>query len=212
MTSHARASSDPVSVAKLGLYGTIGTAIIGAVTTTVIGVLNVHDSAPVAKEPPPTAVSHKSDLVSFNKVQWNGDRVTVAGVAEKDVDAPAVVVAIGPKPSGGYWFGYGNVSNQQWQADVATDVPGEKYGISAAYYYGLPGGAAPAPGAPAVAPAGWLVSGTTRQSALKFAFQPEPPTPPPPPPDSLVNCVEKFGPSCFTGPGFGPSSVYQPTQ
>ena len=197
MTSHARGSSDPVSVAKLGLYGTIGTAIIGAVTTIFIGVLShTKGSATVAEEPPPTtnvAVSQKSDLVSFNNVQWNGGRVTVSGVVEKDVHAPAVVVAVGPKPSGGYWFGYGNVLNQHWQADVATDGSSENYAISAAYYYGLPGGASPAPGAPtppepnatsepavpAVAPAGRLVSETTRQSALKFAFQPEPSTPPP---------------------------------
>ena len=230
MTSRARGSSDPVSVAKLGLYGTIGTAIIGAVTTIFIGVLShTKGSATVAEESPPTtnvAVSQKSDLVSFNNVQWNGGRVTVSGVVEKDVNAPAVVVAVGPKPSGGYWFGYGNVLNQHWQADVATDGSSEKYAISAAYYYGLPGGASPAPGAPAppepnatsepavpaVAPAGRLVSETTRQSALKFAFQPEPPTPPPPLPDELVNCVEQFGARCFDGPGFGPPSVYQPKQ
>ena len=90
MTSHARGSSDPVSVAKLGLYGTIGTAIIGAVTTTVIGVLSHNnDSATVAEGPPPTTTitpaSQKSDLVLFNNVQWNGGRVTVSGVTEKDV-------------------------------------------------------------------------------------------------------------------------------
>jgi hypothetical protein len=224
MASHTRGPGDSGSKDKLTLYGSIGTALIGAAAVIIVGVMNHPNVSTVST----TAPSPKSDLVSFNKLQMNGTgRVTVSGLAEKDVNDAAVVVAIGPKPSGGYWFGYGSVLNQHWQADVATDPPWQNYAISAAYYYGLPGGASPAPGAPAppepnatsepavpaVAPAGRLVSETTRQSALKFAFQTDPPTPPPPPPpDQLVNCVEQFGPSCFTGPGFGPPSVYQPKQ
>ena len=65
--------------------------------------------------------------------------VTVSGITDKDVDATGVFVAIGPRPSGGYWSGFGKVENQHWQADVATDPPWQDYKISAAYYYGPPG-------------------------------------------------------------------------
>ena len=70
--------------------------------------------------------------------------VTVSGFTENDVNATGVFVAIGPKPSGGYWSGFGKVEDQHWQADVATDPPWQDYTISAAYYYGPPGAASPA--------------------------------------------------------------------
>ncbi len=219
MASHAHGPGD--SGSKLALYGSIGTALIVAAAFIIVGMMN-HDpvfpvsttSSTPAPGPPP-----KPDYVSFNKLQMNETGgVTVSGVAEKDVNATGVVVAIGPKPSGGYWSGFGNVLGQHWQADVAIDPPWQNYTISAAYYYGRPGGAPPVPKAtsepavPAVAPAGRLVSETTRQSALMVAFDPGPTTSPPPPPDQLVTCVEQFGPSCFNGPEFGPPSVYQPNQ
>jgi hypothetical protein len=132
------------------------------------------------------------------EINGTGD-VTVSGSAEKDVNS--VFVVIGPKPSGGYWVGYANVSNQQWQADVPTNPPWQNYTISA-YYYGPSGSAAPM---------GRLVPDTTSQTALKFTFkETEPSTaPPPPPPAQIVTCAVQFGPSCFNGPGFGPPSVYQ---
>ena len=43
MASQTHGSSDTVSVAKLGLYGTIGTAIISAITTAVVGLINYND-------------------------------------------------------------------------------------------------------------------------------------------------------------------------
>jgi hypothetical protein len=232
MASRTHSSSDTVSVAKLGLYGTIGTAIISAVTTAVVGLINYHDrpddtvskgstpttiatSAPTAFTPP---LSQKSDDGSFNKVQFNGKGgVTVSGVAEKYVSA--VFVLIGPKPSGGYWYGQANVSDQHWQADVATDPPWGNYSIWASYWPtagAAPGAPLPVPRATsestvqAVAPAGRLVSETTRNGALNFTV--EPTTTAPPIPEELVNCAVQFGPSCFTGPGFGAPSVYQPKQ
>ena len=198
MASHAHGPGD--SGSKLTLYGSIGTALIGAAAVIIVGVMD-HD-------PVSTVSITRSDHVSFNQLQMKGTGgVTVSGFTENDVNATGVFVAIGPKPSGGYWSGFGKVENQHWQADVATDPPWQDYTISAAYYYGPPGAASPA-----VAPAGRrLVSETTSQSALMFAFKPGPTTPPPPP-DQLVTCVEQFGPSCFDGPEFGPPSVYQPNQ
>jgi hypothetical protein len=238
MASQTHSSSDTVSVAKLGLYGTIGTAIISAITTAVVGMINYNNrpddaAATVSKgaptstaAPTPTAfaptLSQKSDDGSFNKVQFNGTGgVTVSGVAEKYVSA--VFVVIGPKPSGGYWYGQANVSDQHWQADVATDPPWGNYSIWASYWTdaGVAPGAPPSvpraasePVVQAVAPAGRLVSETasdsTGNSALNFTV--EPTTTAPPIPEELVNCAVQFGPSCFTGPGFGAPSVYQPKQ
>ncbi len=224
MTTHAR-PGDSVPAAKLTLYGSIGTALIGAVSAIIVQVVNHDNVSTVSKGSPPTTItptaSQESDRGSANQfvISGTGD-VTVSGSAQQDVNG--MFVLIGPKPSGGYWAGYGKVLNQQWQADVATDPPWQNYTITAYPYFGPSGGAPPGappvpkatsePAVPAVAPAGRLVSETTRQTALKFAFQTEPPTPPPPPPDQLVDCAEQFGPSCFTGPGFGPPSVYQPKQ
>ncbi len=223
MSTHARGPTDSLSVARLGLYGTIGTAIIGAVATILVGVLpNLWSD-----DSGPKPVNEKSDLVSFNKLQMNGTGgVTLSGSTENNINATGVVVSIGPKPEGGYWSGFGKVENQRWQADVATDPPWQDYEISAAYYYGPLGAAtpAPAPGGPAApkpkvttepaVPAGWHVAETTRESASMFAFQPTPTptTSPAPSPDELMHCVEQFGPSCFDGPEFGPSSVYEPKQ
>ena len=236
MASQTHSSSDTVSVAKLGLYGTIGTAIISAITTAVVGLINYNDrpddtaatvsegaptttAAPTAFTPP---LSQKSDDGSFNKVQFDGKGgVSVSGVAEKYVSA--VFVLIGPKPSGGYWYGQANVSDQRWQADVATDPPWGNYSIWASYWPtagAVPGAPLPVPKATsepavqAVAPAGRLVSETTSDGtgnrALNFTV--EPTTTAPPIPEELVNCAVQFGPSCFTGPGFGAPSVYQPKQ
>ena len=222
MTSHTQGPGD--SGSKLTLYGSIGTALISAVAVIVVGMIN--DDDPPVSNVSTTSPSPTSDHVSFNQLQMSGTGgVTVSGITDKDVTATGVFVAIGPRPSGGYWSGFGKVEDQHWQADVATDPPWQDYKISAAYYYGPPGAVSPAralaspepkvatePAVPAVAPAGRLVSETTSQSALMFAFQPGPTTSPPPPPDQLVTCVEQYGPSCFNGPEFGPPSDYQPNQ
>jgi hypothetical protein len=187
-----------VSAAKLTLYGTIGGALIAAVAAIIVGMVN-HNGGTVSKEPTsrtftPTALSEVSDRGTFDKVAINdsGTGVTVSGSAEKDVNR--VFVLVGPKPSGGYWVGFADVLNQQWRADVPTEprIP-QPYTI-AAFYYGPSGGGA-------------------SQSGMKFTFQgTEPTTPPPPPADQIVNCAVQFGPSCFTGPGFGPPSVYKSNQ
>ena len=200
MATHARGPGDSVSAAKLSLYGTIGGALIAAVSAIIVGVVN-DNGGTASKEPTsttftPTALSEVSDRGSFDKVAINdsGTEVTVSGRAEKDVNR--VFVLVGPKPSGGYWVGFADVLNQQWQADVQTEprIP-QPYIIAAYYYYGPSGGGA-------------------SQGATKFTFQPtEPTTPPPAPPaDQIVDCAAQFGPSCFTGPGFGPPSVYKSNQ
>jgi hypothetical protein len=212
-----------VSAAKLTLYGSIGTALIGAVSAIIVQMVNHDNVSPVSNGTPPTNITPTARQVSDRGsavISGTGD-VTVSGSAQQDVNG--MFVLIGPRPSGGYWVGYANVVNQHWQANVATEPPWQNYTIEAYPYFGPSGGAPPGappvpkatsePAVPAVAPGGRLVSETTSQTALKFTFQtPGPTTPPPPPPDQIVDCAVQFGPSCFTGPGFGPPSVYQSKQ
>lgn len=187
MASHAHTQGDSVSVAKLGLFGTIGAAVIGAVTTLVVSTSN-HNDAPTSG---PTSTVSSEALgagLSFGPV-INGT-LTVSGSAQKDVNGMYVV--IGPKPSGRYDAGYGNVVNEHWQAEVATDPSWQQYPVVTIPYYGSTGGAA-------------------RPNAYRFNLQGfEPSTAPPPPPDQKLECAAQQGPSCLSGPGFGPPSTYQP--
>jgi hypothetical protein len=187
---------DSMSVAKLGLIGTIGTAVISAVTTTVIGVLNHNNGPTVPKGPTPTISTLSNESRQDTGLRFSpiiNGKLTVSGSAQKDVNGMYVV--IGPKPSGGYDAGCGNVVNQRWQAEVATDQSWQKYPLVTVPAYGS-------------------CDGATGASAFKFTFQRTEPTttPPPPPPDQIMNCAVQFGPSCFNGPGFGPPTVYQPKQ
>jgi hypothetical protein len=185
---------DSVSVAKMGMIGTIGAAVVTAITTIVLGV--THDSgADSTKATGQTftpKVDNPSPLGSLDQVAINpsGTEVTITGSAEKNVDS--VVVLIGPRQSGGqYWAASANVVNQQWKLAVATDphVP-EPYEIKAYYRQ--------------------QVVGSTVQGASYFT-SPRPAETPTTtmPPAPVVSCAEQFGDKCFNGPGWGPPSVYQ---
>ncbi len=185
---------DSVSVAKMGMIGTIGAAVVTAITTIVLGV--THDSgADSTKATGQTftpKVDNPSPLGSLDQVAINpsGTEVTITGSAEKNVDS--VVVLIGPRQSGGqYWAASANVVNQQWKLAVATDphVP-EPYEIKAYYRQQVVGSA--------IQGASYLISPRPADT---------PTTTPPPAP--VVNCAEQYGDRCFTGPGWGPPSVYQ---
>jgi hypothetical protein len=193
MASHAHSPGDSVSVAKLGLFGTIGAATIGAVTTLVVGMSNRNDVDIVPTGSTPTISAAPTEVppdagLRFSPV-ING-KLTVSGSAQKDVNG--IYVVIGPKASGQYDTGYGNVVNQQWQAEVPTDPSWQQYPLVTIPYYGSSGVARSA-------------------SAYKFTFQgTEPTTPPAPPPHQILDCAAQHGPSCFNGPGFGPPSPYHP--
>lgn len=188
MTSHTRGPGDSGSKDKLTLYGSIGTSLIGAAAVIIVGVMNMNH--PNVSTTSQTEARHDAGL-RFSPVT-NG-KLTVSGSAQKGVNG--MYVLIGPKQSGRYDTGCGNVVNQQWQAEVATDPSWLKYPLQTVPAYGN------CPGA------------TTLASAFKFTFQEtDPTTSPPPPPDQILDCAAQFGPSCFTGPGFAPPSVYQPKQ
>ena len=194
MASHAHSPGDPVSAAKITAYGTVGVAIIGLITAAV-GLLKPGTDSEV---PPPTnstasTVTPLDAGLRFSPI-ING-KLTVSGSAQKDVNGMYVV--IGPKPSGGYDTGCGNVVNQHWQAEVATDPSWQQYPLVTVPYYGSSCGA--------------TSESAYNASAYKFTFEgTEPTTPPPPPPDQNLDCAKQFGPSCLNGPSFGPPSTYQP--
>ena len=185
---------DSVSVAKMGMIGTIGAALVTAVTTIVVAVSHDDGSGstnPAGQTIKPT-LDKTSALGSFDLVSINesGTEVTVTGSAEKDVDN--VVVLIGPRQSGGqYWANSAAVVNGQWKLSVATEphVP-VPYEIKA--YYGQ------RPGSPAMQGFSYLISQGTPTTAT-----------PTPTPGSIVSCAEQHGDSCFNGPGWGPPSVFQ---
>jgi hypothetical protein len=195
MATQARGPGSTVSGAKLGVYGGIATALITTVGGIIVAVMNhpVSSVDPVSKESTPTisttSIEARPDAgLSFSPV-ING-KLTVSGSAQKDVNGMFVV--IGPKPSGRYDTGCGNVVNQYWHAEVATDPSWQQYPLVTVPYYGSGCGA-------------------TSASAYSFTFQgTDPTTPPPPPPGQSLDCAAEHGPSCLNGPGFGPPSTYPP--
>jgi hypothetical protein len=181
------------------VYGGIATALITTIGGIIVAVMHQGNPVdPVSKVSTattiiPTTLRQESARGKYDKLAFSDSGVTVYGHAESDVDG--VFVLVGPKPSGGYWVGFANVFNQQWQADVATQakIQPDEYPVTT--YYHRSGGAA------------------ARPSAFKLTFQgATPTTAPPSPTNPIVNCAEQHGPDCFTGPGWGPPSVYQPNQ
>jgi len=200
MATQVRRPGSTVSGAKLGVYGGIATALITTVGGIIVAVMNHPGSSvdPGSKVSTPTISTASNEArpdagLRFSPI-ING-KLTVSGSAQKDVNGMYVV--IGSKPSGGYDTGCGNVVNQHWQADVATDPSWQQYPLVTVPYYGSSCGATSA--------------SAYNASAYKFTFQgTEPTTPPPPPPDQNLDCAAQHGPSCLNGPGFGPPSTYQP--
>jgi hypothetical protein len=203
------AEGSSMSVARMGVIGTIGAAIITGIPSIVIALMHDNGSGSNNAAGPtaaPTTITsptpiQQSPRGSFDQVAINdsGTAVTVAGSAEKDVDS--VVVLVGPRQSGGqYWANSTNVVNGQWKLVIATDphVP-VPYQIKAFYRERQAG-------------AGYRRhegSGAVRD-ASHFSFPETGPTPTPtPPPGPLVSCAEQNGDSCFNGPGWGPPTVFQ---
>ena len=127
MTTQAHGpGSSTVSGAKLGVYGGIATALITAVGSIIVAMMNHHDVVPVSNDKTmsaasnestwttitPRAVSQGSDQGPVDRYAINDSRteVKVWGHADKGVDG--VFLLIGPKPSaGGYWLAFPRLSS-----------------------------------------------------------------------------------------------------
>jgi hypothetical protein len=192
---HKRASAgdNPVSVAKISGLFVVGAALITAIPTSIS--LLSHETDPPLKNattaPTTTTLPQVPDSgLVFGP--FESGKLTVSGSAQKDV--VGMWVSIGPKPLGGYDTGCGNVADGQWQAVVPTDPSWPKYRLTTVPAYRSCASAGGATG-------------------LKFTFQgTETTTPPTPPPGQVLDCAKQYGPSCLTGPGFGPATTYQPKQ
>jgi hypothetical protein len=182
-------AGDPVSVAKVTGLFVIGAALIGAIPTSITLLSRQTDESTSATTTTSLVGAPNSGL-RFGPLT-NG-KMTVSGSAPKDV--AGMYVVIGPKSSGVYDLGCGNVVDEHWQADVATDASWTNYPLVTVPAYG------PCGGAKGVTTLGYAIPMT------------EPSTTPAPPPGQVVDCTKQFGPSCLTGPGFGTPTTYQPNQ
>jgi len=150
MTSavHAGAPSEQpdkgLSVAKVGLIGTIIAATVPAVASIALAVGFGDDGAKSPSIEGGGTVVQTSPFGSVGKVSPNasGSEVTVTGWAATGVDD--VVVLIGPRTSDEkYWVANASVSDQRWDIVVKTDpqlAPG--YSVTAYFNRGVtpPGG------------------------------------------------------------------------
>lgn len=185
-------AGDPVSVAKVTGLFVIGAALISAIPTSINLLSHPADEPKSSTTAAPTATSVPGTPGSGLRFSplVNG-KLTVSGSTQKDV--VGVYVVIGPKTAGGYDLGCGNVVDQQWQAEVATDASWPNYPLVTVPAYGA-------------------CTGGKGAHPLGFAIQATEPVTPTPPPGQVVDCTKQYGPSCLSGPGFGAPTTYQPNQ
>jgi hypothetical protein len=192
---HNRAGSgdNPLSVAKISGLFVVGAALITTIPTSIS--LLSHDTNPplttAVATPTTTSLSNGAPDTGLRFSPLTNGKLTVSGSAQKDV--VGMYVMIGPKPLGEYDTGCGNVADGRWQAEVSTDASWPKYPMVTVPAYGS-------------------CIGATSARPLNFTFQGSETTTPSLPPGQILDCTKQNGPSCLTGPGFGPPTTYQPNQ
>jgi hypothetical protein len=188
-------STPSIPKAKLALIGAATTALVTLTPVTVDAMRNyIADhtggttTLPTA---PPTTIAQtpiqESPLGSIDGVTVDGSKIIVEGTARADVES--VVVRVGPRQPDGprqYWAASADVYDQHWKALVEAETP---------------------------LPAPFQTKVDYQQRLRAFAglsFDPDPTTTPAPGPSAdIVNCAMERGDDCFTGPGWGPPSVYR---
>lgn len=196
MASHVHGPDESVSAARITAYCGVAVALI-SMAGGIITLLANHEgkSMPVTTAvansvPTATNSSPEAPDTGLRFSPLVDGKLVVSGSTLKNVIGMYVV--IGPKSSGGYDTGCGNVVNQRWQTEVTTDASWPNYPLVTVPAYGS-------------------CVGATRASAFKFTFQGSETTTPSAP-SPILDCVRANGPSCFTGPGYGPPTTYQPRQ
>lgn len=180
-----RRTSESVSVAKLGLIGSLSVALVGGATT-ICGYFFGDQGGPVIASQPITQVE-PSTLVSVDYVGFSDSdsEVTVAGSITGDVDG--VYVKIGPQQSNGKFLGdWANLDGDRFEVAVAADSRLVKdYHVEAKPWQ------------------------RPKSSAMAYTFNVTTAPPGPAGPEVDANCVAENGDGCFTGPGWGPPAVYK---
>ncbi|BBZ32806.1 hypothetical protein [Mycolicibacterium confluentis] len=184
MTAHAAGGRDnTVLVAKLGLVGAIGAALITAVPQ----LTNLFSSDDDGHLPIPAQIEW-SPFGQVKDIWASGQDINISGVAAEDVER--LVVTIGPRPSGGKdWVAEATLKDGEWKAVVPTDAALPQNARLTVNY--------------------WIPD--TARGAAPMTFRLDPPTPAPPSlPADPVECAALYGAdACFTGPGWQQPSVYQ---
>ncbi|MUL80557.1 MULTISPECIES: hypothetical protein [unclassified Mycolicibacterium] len=182
--------SNPVNAAKMTMIGTLGAALIAALPA-ILNAVNPHDGKAPAT---PITEIQSSDRGSVDTVTISdsGTKVTVSGSAEPRVDAVGVMIS---PPAAGkpIWTGATNVSDGKWSLVVTADQKLPSPVEIKAFYKERTVSAEPVTKASYVI----LQAGSTTS------------TPPPPAPAQVNGCASQTGDGCFTGPGWGPPSIYR---
>jgi hypothetical protein len=190
MASHTSSLSESVSLAKLSLYGTIGAAVIGAVTTVAVGYYENNRPPDIDARSAESDYTHEAGPESTFSFGMDGDVVSFSGPAAPGVNG--MFILVGPKPEGGFWPGYGLVADDRWQVDVPITPPFKNYEVTFIPQFD---------------------SSQTGVRPVDFrlgAQEPGPSTWAPSPQDQIMECAAQYGPVCFQDPRFGAPSVYQP--
>jgi hypothetical protein len=194
MASHVHGPDQSLSAARITAYSGVAVALIG-LTGGVIhlvgddGGRSMPVTSAVATSAPTTTSLKGTPDTGLRFSPLVDGKLVVSGSTVND--ATGMYVVIGPKSSGGYDTGCGNVVDQRWQTEVTTDASWPNYPLVTVPAYGS-------------------CVGTTKASAYRFTFQDSATTTPSAP--YPADCVRLYGASCFTGPGYGPPTTYQPRQ
>lgn len=175
------------NAAMIGLVGTLGGALIAAMPS-ILTTINQHNDIPSA----PVTQVQSSDRGSVDSVTFSdsGTKVTVAGSAISRVEAVGVMVSPSDVAEP-IWTAGTNVSDGKWSlvVNAGQKLPPEVE--IKAFYKERTVSAAPI----------MKTSYVTLQAASTTS------TPVPPAP--VNGCSTQTGDGCFTGPGWGPPSIYR---
>ncbi|WKG05637.1 hypothetical protein [Mycolicibacterium sp. HK-90] len=183
--SHTGASE--VSVAKIAMMSAIATALIGAVPT-VIDMVN-GDPGPVTI---PMSERQSNDRVFVDDpiLSDSGRKLSISGTADPFVEAVGVMLT-DPKAHLPIFTATTNVTDGKWNVVATSDheIP-QPLEVKAYYKERAATGA-----------------GIMKTS---YAFRLDPPSPPPSPqPGQQTGCAAQNPDGCFSGPGWGPPSIYR---
>lgn len=177
------------NAAMIGLIGTLGGALIAAMPS-LLTTITQHNDVPSA----PVTEVQSSDRGSVDSVMFSdsGTKITVAGSAIPRVEAVGVMISPSDATNP-IWTAGTNVSDGKWSlvVNAGQKLPPEVE--IKAFYKERTVSAAPV----------MKTSYVTLEAASTTS------TPPPPAPAQVNGCAPQTGDGCFTGPGWGPPSIYR---
>ncbi|OLO98856.1 hypothetical protein BVU76_28650 [Mycolicibacterium porcinum] len=174
----------------IGLIGTLGGALIAAMPS-ILDKINPPDrniaSAPI------TEVQNTGYVwVDSVKFSDSGTKVTVSGTAVPRVEAVGVMISP-PDATDPTWSAGTKVSDGKWSVIVNANQKMPSDVEIKAFYKERITSATP----------------VTKASYVIFKLAPTTSTPPPTTPAQGDGCASQAGEGCFTGPGWGPPSIYR---